>query len=496
MEAQQGLLEWIILGGIFALQCYFAIIIYSKIALMKGIFKTLAIVKKDDDDSEPEIYYEGSNKIMSSICSTINNYLGKNAGGVVDFYILKDIVDRNVDALEEEIANKISAPLYLGLAGTMVGIIIGLMFIDFSDNNDLKITPLIDGIKYAMIVSVVGLGITIVLSVGVFRVAKSKVNYGRNEFLSILQTELLPSLIQSEDAATRELSLQLDHFSRQTPEYISSLSENTNLIKSSIESEIQVLEEVKNLDIKKMSSANASIFKELSGLMDQFAAFPRYYKKLNASLSNTIQLNNNLHNLVSSTNDVSKILDEVKQIIETSSEATTFFNAHIQSFEKYGGSVETAMAKADQRFETALLQLQEAVQKQYEVFSQAITDYDTKLSNAFDHSIKKFNEAFENAVPEFSKLKFLESINEHTNVLTALNETAESLKSQSAEQNVLLRRQNELLSDLEINVPSQLDFQLQEKEKTNFEKFQEILVVSTCVIVIGFVLYVTVLVSL
>src|SRR5690606_33739473 len=111
------------------------------------------------------------------------------------------------------ISNKLSTPLYLGLAGTMIGIIIGLFYIDFSPssvittdvttNNDgddlLKITPLIDGVKYAMGVSVLGLILTTIFSVWIYKNAKSKVNQGKNEFLSQVQTELLPTLIKSGD---------------------------------------------------------------------------------------------------------------------------------------------------------------------------------------------------------------------------------------------------------------------------------------------------------
>lgn len=69
-----------------------------------------------------------SGNILDNILSSINNYLRRNKGAVADFNLIKDITDRNIDALEEEINTMLPVPLYIGLAGTMGGIIIGLLF--------------------------------------------------------------------------------------------------------------------------------------------------------------------------------------------------------------------------------------------------------------------------------------------------------------------------------------------------------------------------------
>ena len=55
-----------------------------------------------------------------------NAYLCKNVGTSADFSILQDICERKLEALETQISNSINVPLYLGLAGTFIGIITGL----------------------------------------------------------------------------------------------------------------------------------------------------------------------------------------------------------------------------------------------------------------------------------------------------------------------------------------------------------------------------------
>lgn len=70
--------------------------------------------------------YGAGNSIFESIKNSINKYLEKNAGSVIDFGLLKDAVDRHCDSVENDIATQTPIPLYWGLAGTMAGVILGL----------------------------------------------------------------------------------------------------------------------------------------------------------------------------------------------------------------------------------------------------------------------------------------------------------------------------------------------------------------------------------
>ena len=45
---------------------------------------------------------------------------------------MKDIIDRNCDSVEEEIQALIPIPIYLGLVGTMLGILVGAGLLVFS----------------------------------------------------------------------------------------------------------------------------------------------------------------------------------------------------------------------------------------------------------------------------------------------------------------------------------------------------------------------------
>jgi hypothetical protein len=65
------------------------------------------------------------NHVLDNILFSVNNYLIRNRGASSDFNLIKDIVERNTNAVEEDINISIGIPLYLGLMGTMLGIVIG-----------------------------------------------------------------------------------------------------------------------------------------------------------------------------------------------------------------------------------------------------------------------------------------------------------------------------------------------------------------------------------
>ncbi len=56
----------------------------------------------------------------------MNIYLIRNRGSISDFNLINDIVELHTDSLVKDINIALPLPLYLGLMGTMLGIIIGL----------------------------------------------------------------------------------------------------------------------------------------------------------------------------------------------------------------------------------------------------------------------------------------------------------------------------------------------------------------------------------
>ena len=124
------------------------------------------------------------NPILIKVINQVNSYLLKNISKTIDFHIIQDIVDRNVETQEERLERLSPTPLYLGLAATMIGIIFGLSSINFESTGGMDIVePLIRGVRLAMIASVTGLILTTILSVVTIRKAKFDNETNKNSSL-------------------------------------------------------------------------------------------------------------------------------------------------------------------------------------------------------------------------------------------------------------------------------------------------------------------------
>jgi len=444
-------IEVIIIVAIIITQLYIAYNLWQKIEQYKAIFdfEDLPIVTQkkvainvlkngsirdiltsdehDENNSTTQVNitylaYKKDSIVLSAIVKYINVYLIKNKGASIDFHLIKDIVEKHTTTIENEIENRIPAPLYLGLSATMIGIIVGLLSVDFSGGVELNaVQPLIDGVKWAMTASVFGLIITTIFSIKIYKDAQIETDEEKSEFLSKLQSELMPKMAKGKLPEVAILSEKLDAFAISTNTTVSQLEAIVKTSSQSILLESQLLKQISNLDIKGITNSNVVVFNKLEEMMGSFDNFAGYYQELNQSMTSTSQLLANLKQFVDSTQNVNGILESLKGTIESGNQATSFFNKHIKSFEKYGDSVNEAVVKTDSSFKEAFDVLTKTADGQIESFKEVIATFDSDLSRAFSTSVDNFTktmdtqvirteEAFENSRPKFEMLEKLNRI--------------------------------------------------------------------------------------
>ena len=110
-------MSWLIILIVFGVICF-----QTKVFIdtLKGIEKLKTIFPHNinlqvklgvnNDDGTYRILSnrkDVKSEVWNSILSSINRYLGKNKGRVSDFALVKDIVDRNVDAAEEDVCGTV-----------------------------------------------------------------------------------------------------------------------------------------------------------------------------------------------------------------------------------------------------------------------------------------------------------------------------------------------------------------------------------------------------
>jgi hypothetical protein len=134
MNNPHSFLTGFIIAAIVSLQAWVFFVTIRRIGVFRRLFpgwSEYTITGAEGEQSSQITLLStksGQNGVFGRILDAINSYLLRNKGAA-DFHLIRDIVDRNSDAVDEEINTLIPIPLYMGLMGTMLGIILGLFFI-------------------------------------------------------------------------------------------------------------------------------------------------------------------------------------------------------------------------------------------------------------------------------------------------------------------------------------------------------------------------------
>lgn len=231
------------------------------------------------------------NDAFKKVVHKTNVYLCKNAGASADFSLLKDICNRQIEICEGEIHNSLNAPLYLGLAGTFLGIITGLWGVDLSavvGGSAQSLAPfqhLLGGVVVAMLASLAGLVFTILNSQLSYKQAAKQVDSDKDEYFDFLQRELMPTLsttmASSLNALRSVLGQFVNNFGRNLDSYTSSIS----LLNDNIAEQHEVLVEINKLNLSKTAAKIAETFNSLQSVANALEVFKGYQQELNTAMT-------------------------------------------------------------------------------------------------------------------------------------------------------------------------------------------------------------------
>ncbi len=332
--------------------------------------------------------------IIQVIKEDINLYLLNNYGAAVNFSIIKDIIDREVDVKDEEIANSLPTPLYLGLAATMIGIIFGLFSMPESNGQHFAegIDALINGVKLAMLGSLSGLACTTILSSFIYKNAKRKISRNKNEQISYLQATLLPELIKAEDTGVSGLKASLDRFARVATDISDNVLVAVNKAGENILSQKEVIDKVANLDVLKISETNLELFNRLESSMSAFSKFSEY-------LSLMSQISNNLKDFASRTRNIDNVVNQIDMSLQENSRLSRFLASHFEKIEASGTAALKAVDISDAHFREAIEKLKvetdNCLNQAFRAVNESATHFSVaieKLKEEIDSRISRLNQ--------------------------------------------------------------------------------------------------------
>ena len=244
-----------------------------------------------------------SNSYFNRIKESIGEYMEANVGGTIDFQLIKDAVDRNCDSIEEDANAQIPLPLYIGLAGTMFGIIFGIGYLWLTGQLDalLDLTQtttnaagatvptgsdgvktLLSGVAIAMIASIFGLTFT-TIATWIFKGIKLEVEIGKNSFFTWMQSNLLPEVANDTVDAFRKLGRTLGRFNADFSRNADAFGRTMDRILgvNSTQNELLTNVEKMNKQIEAMSQNNLDVASRLTNVMNVLNDFANYVQSIN-----------------------------------------------------------------------------------------------------------------------------------------------------------------------------------------------------------------------
>lgn len=360
-----------------------------------------------------------TNEVMIKIIRSINTYLIRNKGAISDFNLLRDIIQRNLDTIEEEINVTIPIPVYLGLMGTMAGIILGLFALpDIGSEEFLQgngINSLIGGVKIAMIASFAGLLFTVSNSGWEFKGAKSFVEQQKNDFFTFLQTELLPVLTENVNAGIIGLNRNIERFGSSFNENVLQLEVLMNKNYDSLMAQQSAVEAFQKLDISKIANFNIKVLGEIKQSVDALERLSYALKNVDGFVANSKALVERTNNVVDLSEKIVEVLNETKLL-------QMFLNSHFSALEERGQIINNTVVKMDDVIDKSLKGLEAHIYERLQAVRDIKITAEDLLQKEFDQNRNvlgklQFLEPLKNEFSFYSK----EGISGQKDTLNAIN---------------------------------------------------------------------------
>jgi hypothetical protein len=367
-----------------------------------------AIVSEDDSDiQQVELLVapdsvKHNHKEFNDVIKSTNAYLCKNKGASADFNILQDVCDRHLQKLDNEISNLINVPLYIGLAGTFLGIIIGLWGIDVSATETgsgtvisaSSISQLLNGVISAMVASLVGLAFTVWNTALNYKPAAYQNDTDKNHYYDFLQRELLPVLNVGVAGSLTSFKSVLNHFIQRFGENIGDYKDTAHLLNDNLQKQQLVLAEINKLSIAKTAVTIAEVFAGLKESSEHLNTFKQYQKSLNENIEKS---------------------DNVVQNINTTIDQFKDFNTNLKAI---SNNTLTSI-ELQKQFKDALEVHFPTISDHREVWRKQVDDLNVDIKEVYG----KLNEYFKTSTEQIQNF-----IGSNNNFFTGINDIQNSIK--------------------------------------------------------------------
>lgn len=436
----------------------------KRIDRIKNLFpeQNNSVVVKANDTTT--IYNGNASGEFKETLEDINSYLAKNKNKTFDYHILKEIVDRNSQSLEDEVDTMLSTPLYLGLIATIFGIAFGVVVFAWKDLANLLagvnmnpegIRILLTDVGIAMAASLCGVFFT-KQSTAHYNEAKTSMTKNKNRFLTWIQTDLMSKLSDDITGALIRMTQDLNEFNSSFAQNTKELKETLKTVNDNYEGQVQLLDAIDKIKINKIAKANIEVYDRLQGCTEELENLFTILSDSETYVTKVTELNSKLGGIEERTQLFEELGNYFKNEVEYVKDRQGMMRQQMSSLDSV---LQDALSNMGESLKISLLNLTQVFQTQNQHIQQLIEEQQTSLADSLRQQQNAVNEKIGQIENPFVGLKdtFVEGLN---CIREAFAEQSNTIREMLSRQNAVfedaLKNQQELVLQKFQNAPNQL----------------------------------------
>ena len=421
-----------------------------------------SVVVKTNDITT--IYNGDASGEFKETLEDINSYLAKNKNKTFDYHILKEIVDRNSQSLEDEVDTMLSTPLYLGLIATIFGIAFGVVVFAWKDLPYLlagvKMNPegiriLLTDVGIAMAASLCGVFFT-KQSTAHYNEARTSMTKNKNRFLTWIQTDLMSKLSDDITGALIKMTQDLNEFNSSFAHNTKELKETLKTVNDNYEGQVKLLDAIDKIKINKIAKANIEVYDRLQGCTEELENLFTILSDSETYVAKVTELNTKLGNIEERTLLFEELGNYFKDEVEFVKDRQGMMRQQMSGLDSV---LQDALSNMSDSLTLSLQNLTSVFQNQNQRIQQLIDEQQQALADSLRTQQDAINEKIGQIDNPFKGVKeaFAEGLNSIKETFELQNVTIqEMLSKQNNAFEEALRAQQEIILQKLQNAPNQL----------------------------------------
>lgn len=339
--------------------------------------------------------YENSSAYQITVA--VNRYLVRSRGGVIDFMLIKSLVDRHTRLAEQGVGYLVWIPLLIGIIVLFLASSVGLLFLpDVSDELINRTVLASTAAIFFSRISTVALGVftgallTLVALGWLYPRARRALRQRRHELFTLVQVELMPSLSQDATHSLQLLQTGLTQFQQGFAERVGDLQALLNRNQETLRTQERIADALQQVDVMRLVRANADMFQVLSESTEGLDRFRRYLEQMNHFVANTTTLTEKVNEFLLRTERVEDIAVGIRETLAKNERLHHFIASHFSELEDRGQLITQAVVKIDDVLDKSLGELMEHTQRKIQAIRELSAQQEHHLLKTYDENEHMF----------------------------------------------------------------------------------------------------------